>query len=63
VTNLDILFILSSVSYYIILLPGVCRYLDYEKLGIKTYSLSQYEDAFQALKEGTIAKAMFKLEK
>jgi hypothetical protein len=51
------------VSYYIILLPGVCRYLDYEKLGIKTYSLSQYEDAFQALKEGTIAKAMFKLEK
>ncbi|XP_021918601.1 D-arabinitol dehydrogenase 1-like isoform X1 [Zootermopsis nevadensis] len=39
------------------------RYLDYEKLGIKTYSLSQYEDALQALKEGTIAKAMFKLEK
>ncbi|PNF25813.1 L-threonine 3-dehydrogenase [Cryptotermes secundus] len=38
------------------------RYLDYEKLGIKAYSLSQYEEALQALKEGRIAKAMFKLE-
>jgi hypothetical protein len=41
----------------------MCRYLDYEKLGIKIYCLSQYEEALQALKEGTIAKAMFKLEK
>jgi hypothetical protein len=41
----------------------MCRYLDYEKLGIRTYSLSQYEEALEALKEGRIAKAMFKLEK
>jgi hypothetical protein len=40
----------------------VRRYLDFEKLGIKTYSLSQYEHALQALKEGTIAKAIFKLD-
>ncbi|PSN45209.1 hypothetical protein C0J52_07142 [Blattella germanica] len=38
------------------------RYLDYEKLGIKTYSLSQYKEALQALKDGSIAKAMFKRE-
>ncbi|XP_069684549.1 D-altritol 5-dehydrogenase-like isoform X3 [Periplaneta americana] len=37
------------------------RYLQYDKLGIKTYSLSQYEEAFKALKEGTVAKAMFKM--
>jgi hypothetical protein len=41
----------------------VCRYLDYEKLGIKTYSLSQHKEALQDLKDGIIAKAMFKLEK
>jgi hypothetical protein len=41
----------------------VCRYLDNEKLGIKTYSLSQYKEALQDLKEGITAKAMFKLEK
>ncbi|KAJ9574653.1 hypothetical protein L9F63_008185 [Diploptera punctata] len=39
------------------------RYLDYEKLGIKTYSLKQYKEALQALKEGSIAKAMFKIDK
>lgn len=39
------------------------RYLDYEKLGIKTYSLSRYKEALQDLKEGIISKAMFKLEK
>jgi hypothetical protein len=44
-------------------LLDVCRYLDYEKLDIKTYSLSQYEEALQDLKEGVTAKAMLKLEK
>ncbi|XP_069684539.1 uncharacterized protein [Periplaneta americana] len=39
------------------------RYLQYDKLGVKTYSLSQYEDALKALKKGTVAKAMFKMEK
>jgi hypothetical protein len=41
----------------------MCRYLDYEKLGIKTFFLNQYEEALQALNEGRIAKAMFKLGK
>lgn len=36
------------------------RYLDYEKLGIKTFSLSQYEEAIEELKGGAIAKAIFK---
>ncbi|XP_063376533.1 D-altritol 5-dehydrogenase-like [Cydia fagiglandana] len=38
------------------------RYLDYKKLGIKTYSLEQYEQAFVDLKSGSISKAMFKIE-
>ena len=50
-----LLFILSVLD--------LCRYLDYEKLGIKTYCLSQYEEALQDLQNGTVAKAMFKLEK
>jgi hypothetical protein len=44
-------------------LLDVCRYLDYEKFGIKTYSLSQYREALQDLKEGITAKAMFKVKK
>ncbi|CAH0549581.1 unnamed protein product [Brassicogethes aeneus] len=35
------------------------RYLNYEKLGIKTFSLKQYNVAIEALKKGTIAKAVF----
>jgi hypothetical protein len=40
----------------------VCRYLDYERLGIKTYTLSQHKAALEALKKGTIAKAIFKIK-
>lgn len=38
------------------------RYLDYMKLGVKTYSLQQYNEAIQELKKGSIAKAIFKIE-
>lgn len=38
------------------------RYLDYKKLGIRTYSLSQYQEAIADLKSGSISKAMFKIE-
>nr|XP_003708243.1 PREDICTED: D-arabinitol dehydrogenase 1-like isoform X1 [Megachile rotundata]XP_012152433.1 PREDICTED: D-arabinitol dehydrogenase 1-like isoform X2 [Megachile rotundata] len=38
------------------------RYLNYEKLGIKVYLLSQYREALEALKRGDISKAVFKLE-
>jgi D-arabinitol dehydrogenase (NADP+) len=37
------------------------RYLDYSKLGIKIFSLSQYKEALEALKKGDISKAIFKL--
>lgn len=37
------------------------RYLSYEKLGIKMYKLSEYEEAVAALKNGEISKAVFKL--
>ncbi|CAH1168720.1 unnamed protein product [Phyllotreta striolata] len=37
------------------------RYLNFENLGIKTFSLRQYQDAIEMLKSGTIAKAIFKL--
>jgi hypothetical protein len=40
----------------------VCRYLDYGHLGIKTYTLSQHKEALEALKKGTIAKAIFKIK-
>jgi hypothetical protein len=40
----------------------VCRYLDYERLGIKTYTLGQHKEALEALKKGAIAKAMFKIK-
>lgn len=36
-------------------------YLNFDKLGIKVYSLSEYKEAFEDLKKGTISKAMFKL--
>ncbi|KAL0809361.1 hypothetical protein ABMA28_011565 [Loxostege sticticalis] len=37
------------------------RYLNYEKLGVKTYKLSEYEQAVGDLKAGVIAKALFKV--
>ncbi|PZC71460.1 uncharacterized protein LOC110382525 [Helicoverpa armigera] len=37
------------------------RYLDYHKLGVKTYRLSQYKDALEDLKKGCVAKAVFKV--
>ncbi|XP_045457922.1 D-altritol 5-dehydrogenase-like [Melitaea cinxia] len=38
------------------------RYLDYEKLGVKTYPLSGYQDLLKDLKAGNISKAIFKIE-
>jgi len=40
----------------------VCRYLDYGRLGVKTYGLSQYKEALEDLKKGAIAKAIFKIQ-
>ncbi|XP_029056140.1 sorbitol dehydrogenase-like [Osmia bicornis bicornis] len=37
-------------------------YLNYDKLCIKTYSLSEYPKALEALKRGEISKAVFKLQ-
>ncbi|XP_057670169.1 D-altritol 5-dehydrogenase-like [Diorhabda carinulata] len=37
------------------------RYLNYENLGIKTFSLKDYKEAIALLKTGTIAKAIFKM--
>ncbi|XP_026734464.1 D-arabinitol dehydrogenase 1-like [Trichoplusia ni] len=37
------------------------RYVDYYKLGVKTYSLSQYSEALEDLKKGSVAKAVFKV--
>ncbi|CAK9816092.1 Sorbitol dehydrogenase [Anthophora quadrimaculata] len=37
------------------------RYLNYEKLGIKVFSLSQYREALDSLKKGEISKAVFKM--
>lgn len=36
------------------------KYLDYNKLGIKVFLLSQYKEALDALKKGDISKAIFK---
>ncbi|KAF5304222.1 hypothetical protein FQR65_LT08029 [Abscondita terminalis] len=36
------------------------RYLNYERLGIKTFDLNQYHEAIQELKKGSISKAVFK---
>ncbi|XP_014365046.2 D-arabinitol dehydrogenase 1 [Papilio machaon] len=38
------------------------RYLDYKKLGVQTFKLSEYEQALQHLKAGTISKAIFKID-
>ncbi|KAL0809358.1 hypothetical protein ABMA28_011563 [Loxostege sticticalis] len=37
------------------------RYVDYEKLGVKTYKLSEYQKALDDLKVGAISKALFKM--
>lgn len=37
------------------------KYLNYDKLGIKEFSLSQYKEALDALRKGNISKAVFKL--
>ncbi|CAH1642242.1 unnamed protein product [Spodoptera littoralis] len=37
------------------------RYLDYHKLGVKTYKLSEYKEALEDLKKGSVAKAVFKI--
>ncbi|CAH0602035.1 unnamed protein product [Chrysodeixis includens] len=39
------------------------RYVDYHKLGVKTYALSEYADAMEDLKKGSVAKAVFKVVK
>ncbi|KAJ9574654.1 hypothetical protein L9F63_008186 [Diploptera punctata] len=38
------------------------RYLDYERLGIKTFTLNQYKEALDTLHKGSIAKAIFKID-
>ncbi|CAB3257430.1 unnamed protein product [Arctia plantaginis] len=37
------------------------RYVDYHKLGVKTYRLSEYEAALEDLKTGSVSKAIFKI--
>ncbi|CAH2056130.1 unnamed protein product, partial [Iphiclides podalirius] len=37
------------------------RYLDYESLGVKTFRLSEYQNALDDLKTGVISKAIFKV--
>lgn len=39
------------------------KYLAYDKLGVKTYTLQEYKSALDSLKAGTIAKAVFKIGK
>ena len=37
------------------------RYLEYDKLGVATFDVANYEEAIQQLKKGQIAKAVFKM--
>lgn len=37
------------------------KYLNYEKLGIGVYTLSQYQEALAALRKGEVSKVVFKL--
>lgn len=37
------------------------RRLDFTKVGIKVYKLSQYEEAFAELKKGSVSKAVFEI--
>lgn len=47
--------------FVIVFLKSFFRYLNYEKLGIKTFHLKNYKEAIENLKKGTIAKAVFKM--
>ncbi|XP_057318671.1 uncharacterized protein LOC130663451 [Microplitis mediator] len=38
------------------------NYLDYNKLGIKIYKLSEYKEALDALRKGEVSKAVFKCQ-
>ena len=38
-----------------------CRYLDYDKLGIKVFKLREFQEALKALKNGDITKAIFEV--
>lgn len=38
------------------------RYLNYDKLGVKVYSLKEYEKAIEELKTGRVSKVMFKIK-
>ena len=38
------------------------RYLDYGRLGIKTFPLNQHKEALETLHKGSIAKAIFKID-
>ncbi|PSN46498.1 hypothetical protein C0J52_09040 [Blattella germanica] len=38
------------------------RYLDYGKLSIKTYPIKNYKDAIQEYQDGTVVKALFKMD-
>jgi len=37
------------------------RYLAYDKLGVKTFNIEEYEEAINQLKQGKIAKAVFSM--
>lgn len=37
------------------------RYLNYDLLGVKVFTLNQYQEAIQELKKGTISKAVFQI--
>ncbi|XP_046989678.1 D-arabinitol dehydrogenase 1-like [Schistocerca americana] len=37
------------------------KYIDYQKLGVKIFSLADYEQAIAEMKSGTISKAVFKI--
>lgn len=39
----------------------IYRYLEFEKLGIKVFSLDNFEEAMHELRKGVISKAVFKL--
>lgn len=39
-----------------------CQYLDYEKLGMQTFKLGQYEGALKMKKCGEINKVVFKIQ-
>lgn len=35
--------------------------MDYERLGVEVFKLEQHQEAIQALRKGTISKAVFKI--